>query len=105
MSRIFFFLQEGLRAMRRSGAPSLAAVITVVVTVVLLGVLVPIVQTTQGKADQVRSQLELKAFLFLDATPEETTDLQKKIEAIPHVDGVTYVDQAAALKIMQDRLH
>jgi cell division transport system permease protein len=105
MSRIFFFLQEGLRAMRRSGAPSLAAVITVVVTVVLLGVLVPIVQTTQGKADQVRDQLELKAFLFLDATPEETTDVQKKIEAIPHVSTVTYVDQAEALKIMQDRLH
>jgi cell division transport system permease protein len=105
MGRILFFLQEGLRAMRRSGAPSLAAVITVVVTVVLLGVLVPIVQTTQGKADQVENQLELKAFLFLDATPEETTDLQKQIQAIPHVASVDYVDQNEALKIMQDRLH
>jgi cell division transport system permease protein len=105
VGRILFFLQEGMRAMRRSGAPSLAAVITVVVTVVLLGVLVPIVQTTQGKADQVRNQLELKTFLFLDTSPQETTALQKKIEAIPHVSTVTYVDQDAALKIMQDRLH
>ena len=105
MSRILFFIKEAMLAMRRSGAPSLAAVITVVVTVVLLGVLVPIVQTTQGKAQEVRDQLELNMFLFPDATPEETTDLQKKGEAIPHVASVEYVDQDAALKIMEERLH
>ena len=104
MSRIFFFVQEGMRAMRRAGAPSLAAVITVVVTVVLLGVLIPIVQTTQSKANQVNNQLELNVFLFDDATQAETTALQQKIEAIPHVASAQYVSKADALKILQGRL-
>src|ERR671919_745446 len=49
MSRVGFFLQEAVRALRRSAAPSIAAIVTIVVTVLLLGVLVPVLQTTQGK--------------------------------------------------------
>ena len=52
MGRIIFFFQEALRAMRRNGAPSVAAIITTVVTVVLLGVLIPIFQTTQAKSER-----------------------------------------------------
>ena len=42
MSRIIFFFSEAFRALRRNGAPTLAAVVTTVVTVVLLGVLIPV---------------------------------------------------------------
>ena len=104
MSKIFFFIQEGLRAMRRSAAPSIAAVVTIVVTVVLIGVLIPVVQTTQAKSNEVRNQLELKTFLFDDATPQETDQLKAKIATIPHVTAVDYIDKAAALKILQGRL-
>ena len=54
MSRLFFFIQEAFRALRRNGAPSMAAIVTTVVTVILLGVLIPIFQTTQAKSEQVR---------------------------------------------------
>jgi cell division transport system permease protein len=104
MSKLFFFVQEGLRAMRRAGAPSLAAVITIVVTTVLLGVLIPILQTTQGKANEVRDQLELKVFLFDDATSAETAALKTKIEAISHVAAVDYVSKDQALQILKGRL-
>ena len=104
MSKTFFFVQEGLRAMRRSAAPSVAAIITIVVTVVLLGVLIPILQTTKGKADEVRDQLQLKVFLYDDATPDETTALQQKIAGISHVESVDYIDKDEALQILQGRL-
>jgi cell division transport system permease protein len=104
MSKVFFFIQEGLRAMRRSAAPSVAAVVTIVVTVILLGVLIPILQTTKGKADEVRDQLQIKVFLYDDATPDETTALQQKIEGISHVQTVDYVDKDEALQILQGRL-
>jgi cell division transport system permease protein len=104
MSKVFFFIQEGLRAMRRSAAPSVAAVVTIVVTVILLGVLIPILQTTKGKADEVRDQLQIKVFLYDDATPDETTGLQGKIEGISHVQSVDYVDKDEALQILQGRL-
>src|SRR4029079_4560005 len=104
MSRIFFFIQEGLRAMRRSAAPSIAAVVTIVVTVVLLGVLIPVVQTTQAKSDEVRNQLELKVFAFNDATDQELTDLQTKIRAMQHVQSVEYISPDQGLNDLKSRL-
>ena len=72
MSRLFFFIQEAFRALRRNAAPSIAAIVTTVVTVILLGVLIPIFQTTQAKSDEVREQLEFQVALFDDATTAET---------------------------------
>jgi cell division transport system permease protein len=97
MSRFFFFIGEGLRALRRSTAPSIAAMVTVAVTVVLLGILIPVLQTTDSKNDEVRDQVGLRIFLYDDGTQAEVTDLQRRIQAIPHVKTVDYVDKDEAL--------
>jgi cell division transport system permease protein len=104
MSRLIFFLQEATRALRRNAAPSLAAIVTTVVTVVLLGVLIPIFQTTQAKSEEVRSQLNVHFALFDDATKAETTAARTKIEAVPHVASVTYVSKQQALKTLRSEL-
>jgi cell division transport system permease protein len=104
MSRLVFFLQEALRALRRNGAPTLAAVVTTVVTVILLGVLIPIFQTTQAKSDQIRSELNIHAGLYDDATKTETAATKKQLEGIPHVEEVTYVSKAQALKTLRSEL-
>ena len=104
MSRLTFFLGEAYRALRRNAAPSLAAIVTIAVTVLLIGVLVPVLDASGSKTDDVRSQLELKVFLFDDATNNEISNLQDKIGAIPHVENVEYVSPGAALKILEDRL-
>jgi cell division transport system permease protein len=98
MSRIFFFIREAFRALRRNGAPSMAAIVTTVVTVLLLGVLIPIFQTTQAKSEQVRESLEFRVALFDDATKEEIAALKTKLEAIPHVESVELITKAEALK-------
>lgn len=104
MGRGWFFIQEVVRALRRNGAPSLAAIITTVVTMVLLGVLIPVFQFAQGKNTQVRSQLELNAFLYDDATPGEISALKTRLEGLPHVKSVAFVSKAQALRILQGRL-
>lgn len=104
MSRLIFFLQEAVRALRRNAAPSLAAVVTTVVTVILLGVLIPIFQTTQAKSEQVRSQLNIQAALYDDATPAEIDGLQQKLEGIPHVASVAFISKQQALKTLRSEL-
>ena len=104
MSRVFFFIGEGLRALRRSTAPSIAAITTVAVTVVLLGILIPVLQATSSKTDEVRDQVTLRVFLYQDATSEETQTLQTKIEGLPHVKSVDYVDKEEALAKLESYL-
>ncbi len=104
MGRIIFFFQEALRAMRRNGAPSVAAIITTVVTVVLLGVLIPIFQTTQAKSNEVRGQLNVQAEVFPDATKAELVQLREKLRALPHVERVEFITKAQALQELRETL-
>ncbi len=104
MGRFFFFFREALRALRRSAAPSIAATVTIVVTVLLLGVLVPVLWTTQGKAEDVREQIGMRVFLFDDASNVEIEKLNERIEAIPHVTSSEFVSKAQAKVILKDRL-
>ncbi|MDP9228270.1 MAG: permease-like cell division protein FtsX, partial [Actinomycetota bacterium] len=104
MGRVFFFIGEGLRALRRSAAPSIAAIVTVGVTMLLLGVLIPVLQATSGKTEEVRDQVGLRVFLFDDATPQEISELETRLQGIPHVASTEFVSKDEALKILGERL-
>ena len=88
MGRVGFFIREALRALRRNGAPSMAAIVTTIVTIVLLGVLIPIFQAAQAKNSNIRDELSVRVAIFDDATTGEIQDLRGKLLAIPHVKSV-----------------
>lgn len=104
MGRFFFFISEGFRAMRRNGAPSIAAIVTVAITMLLLGVLVPVLETTGGKAEEVRDQVGLRVFLYDDATQAEIDALGSRLEKLAHVQSVDYVDKQEALASLKEKL-
>ena len=93
-----------MRALRRSAAPGVASIVTVAITVLLLGVLIPILQTTDSKADEVRDQVGLRVFLYDDATQAEISSLQSQIQNMEHVASVEFVSKAQALEILRERL-
>ena len=104
MGRIVFFFQEALRALKRNGAPSLAAIVTTVVTVVLLGMLIPIFQTTQAKSEEVRGELNIQTSIYADATKVEIADLGRQLKALPHVASVEFITKEQALKELRETL-
>ena len=58
-----FFLREALRSMRRNAVPSFAAMASVLVTVLVLGVFIPVVQATTGAANEVRGRVLVDVYL------------------------------------------
>jgi cell division transport system permease protein len=104
MSRFFFFTQEAFRALRRNGAPSMAAIVTTVTTVILLGVLIPVFQTTQAKSESVRDSLEFRVAIYDDATQGEIAALESKLEAIPNVASVGFISKGEALRELEKDL-
>jgi cell division transport system permease protein len=99
-----FFIAEALRAMRRNAAPSVAAIVTIVVTTLLLGVLVPVLRASASKANDVRSQIELRVYLYDDATKSQINSLQHRLDNLPHVTGTQFIGKAEALKILHSRV-
>jgi cell division transport system permease protein len=104
MGRIVFFFSEAFRALRRNGAPTLAAVITTVVTVVLLGVLIPVFQTAQAKSDEVSNQLSVNFALLPGTSQAEIAAAKSKIEGISGVSSVVYISKSEALKSLKSEL-
>ncbi len=104
MGRLAFFIQEALRALKRNGAPSLAAIVTTVVTVVLLGMLIPIFQTTQAKSEDVRGELNLQTSIFADATNGEIAQLRSQLQGLPHVTSIEFITKQQALRELRESL-
>ena len=96
--RLIFFTREAFRALRRNAAPSGAAVVTTIVTVVLLGVLIPIFKATETTSSNVRDQLELRVGVYDDATPAELSNLREELAALPHVQSIDFISKAEALE-------
>lgn len=102
--RLWFFTKEAFRALRRNAAPSIAAIVTTIVTVILLGVLIPVFQTAQGKSDEVRSSLEFRVAVFDDATESELNALRQELAAIEHVESVGFITKQEALRELRQDL-
>jgi cell division transport system permease protein len=104
MGRVVFFLSEAFRALRRSAAPSIAAIVTIVITTLLLGVLVPVLRASESKASEVQDQIGLKVFLYRDASQVQKDDLERKLTGLPHVTGVSYCSPECAKKELLSRV-
>ncbi len=104
MSRLFFFIAEALRALRRSAAPSLAAIVTVVLTTLLLGVFVPVIKASSTTNENVRSQLALRVFLKRDANQKQGLAVQKRIDKIQHVERTQYISKGEGLKTLRSEV-
>ncbi|MGI8506598.1 MAG: permease-like cell division protein FtsX [Solirubrobacteraceae bacterium] len=94
--RVGFFLREAVRATRRSAAPSFAALATVLVTMLVLGVFIPIVQATNGAANSVRSRVLVDVYMKTSATTVDEARVRKELLAVPHVRSVQFVSKQQA---------
>jgi cell division transport system permease protein len=99
-----FFLKEAFRALKRNAAPSLAAMLTVLLTALVLGVFIPIVQATTGTANKVRSRVVVNVYLQDNISQQQSTALRNKLTTgTPNVKSVTYISKADALKELQGK--
>ncbi|HZO36210.1 MAG TPA: permease-like cell division protein FtsX [Solirubrobacteraceae bacterium] len=94
---IGFFLREALRSMRRNPIPSFAAMASVLVTVLVLGVFIPVVQATTGAANDVRGRVLVDVFMKNDATAADNARVKNLLENdTAHVKRVEFVSKAKA---------
>ena len=102
--RLGFFLRESLRALSRNAMPSFAAMATVLVTMLVLGVFIPIVQATTGAANEVRGKLLLDVYMKTDAKPADVQRVRAQLSTkTAHVKKVEFVSKAQAYRTERKR--
>jgi cell division transport system permease protein len=97
--RLGFFLREALRALKRNAVPSFAAMATVLVTVLILGVFIPVVQATTGAANEVRSRVIADVYLKTGADDRDVARVRNLLETqVPYVGRVEYLSKEQAYR-------
>jgi cell division transport system permease protein len=92
-----FFFKEALRGLSRSSAPALAAMLTILLTALVLGVFIPIVQATTGTANEVRDRVVVNVYVADEATEGERRQLAGALERTANVESVEFVSKAEGL--------
>jgi cell division transport system permease protein len=92
-------MRESLRALRRNAVPSFAAVATVLVTVLVLGVFIPVVQATTGAANNVRARVIADVYLKSGSTQADIERVRELIRTkAPGVKSVEFVSKEQAYR-------
>src|SRR4051794_3658344 len=91
-----FFARESLRSIRRNAIPSFAAMASVLVTLLVLGVFIPVVQATTGAANEVRAKVLLDVYMKTDAKPADNARVKALLLRTPHVHRVDFVSKQKA---------
>ena len=77
--------------------------LTSLITALVLGVFVPVVQATTGTADEVRSRVVVDVYVKEGASDSERAALETRLQTMANVKSVEYIPKEEALEIMSER--
>ena len=104
MGRISFFLKEAFGSLRRNFFMTIAALVTVFLSIVVLGGVLVFVYTTDALLKGVEQKVELT--VYLNREPEPTTEqveaMQTEIMSWPEVKSSVFVSKIAALERLKE---
>jgi cell division transport system permease protein len=94
--KLGFFTREATRALRRNAAPSFAALATILLTMLVVGVFIPIVQATTGAANDVRKRVLVDVYLVSEATQADVARVRQQLLDTANVKRVEFVSKQEA---------
>jgi cell division transport system permease protein len=105
--RLGFFFREAIRSIRANAAISVAAIITVMIAVFILGTFIPSYIYVQNAVNQEKSRLDIQVYISDAATTAQVSNLQQSITALQNqglVKTFTFTSKAQALQKLKSEL-
>jgi cell division transport system permease protein len=101
------FFREALRSIRANAAISVAATVTALIAVFILGAFIPSFMYVRSAVDAQTAKVDVDVYIADTATVPQVNALREKLDGL-RTDGtvaaVTYVSKDDALRIMKERL-
>ncbi|MFM9017885.1 MAG: permease-like cell division protein FtsX, partial [Actinomycetota bacterium] len=105
--RLGMFFREALRSIRANAAISVAATVTALIAVFILGAFIPSFMYVRSAVDAQKAKVDVDVYIADTATVPQVNALREKLDGL-RTDGtvaaVTYVSKDDALRVMKERL-
>ncbi len=99
-----YFIRETYKSIKRNGFMSFAAISTVTVSLVVLGMFLLIFLNTNNLAKYLESQVQITVYMQDEASPAVLEETLEKLKAIEGVEEVKEVSKEEALMRFKERL-
>ncbi len=99
-----FFVGEAVDSLVRNWVMSVAAIVTVLVSMFVLGIGAFIFVNLQNATSGVRSKLEIEVFIRNTASPDQISQLGDQIKAMPEVRSVNFVSKEEAMNRLRESM-
>ncbi len=99
---ISYTLREGFSGFKRAKLSTFVSILTISISLILLGLFAIITKNATRVVDSIRSKVELEAFLEEPLTKTEADSIKKRILNIAGVERVTFVSKEDAAKIFRE---
>jgi cell division transport system permease protein len=104
MAKISFFFFEAFRSLRRNYFMTIAAVVTVFLSMAVLGVVIVFAYNIDAVLKDVEQKVEITIFLKDSASAQEIDAMQKEIAGLPQVKDTKFVSKDEALRRLREDL-
>ncbi|WP_339318612.1 permease-like cell division protein FtsX [Paenibacillus sp. FSL R10-2734] len=91
-------MREGFKSVFRNGWMSIASIISIVVSLFILGVFILLVLNVNAVADEADSQVQINVHLALNVDQKMRETLQTEIGNMPEVSKITFISKDQGLK-------
>lgn len=102
--RLPLYFIEAVRSLRSSLSISVAAVVTVLSAVFMLGMFVPVYLEVRSVVSDQRDKLDVRVWIDDNAPAEQVNSLRTAIDAQPNIKSVAYISKDDALAQARETL-
>lgn len=91
-------VREGVKNIGRNGWMTVASVISVTITLLILGVFVLLALNVNFIADQLEEQVEIRVFMELTTGEAERLGVERRLQAIPEIESIVFVSKEVGIE-------
>lgn len=96
-------IRTGYRNFIRSGFTTLASVMIMVITLVVITSLFFVKFTLQSSLDDIKDQVDVTIYFTQGADPDKITSIQSSLQKLPEVADATYISEDEALARFREK--
>ncbi|WP_374016203.1 permease-like cell division protein FtsX [Paenibacillus thiaminolyticus] len=97
-------LREGSKSLFRNGWMSFASVSSIVISLFILGVFMVLSINLNEITNNIDNQVQIRVFLQLDVTPEETKLLETDIGNMSEVSKVVFISKKEGMNLLEQQM-
>ena len=96
-----YVMKEGVSGFRRAKLAAAGSIITIMISLLLLGLFYVIAKNTSRLVESIREKVEMEAFLEEPVTRLRVSEIQKELIAVEGIERVQFISKDEAAKIFK----